>query len=292
MLRSRPSATALGLLIVLSLLVTACGQAALAEHPPEGMGERHLVAEREVKATATNPPPTVVPSVTPPPPTATRVPPTATPRPTATVRPSPTATLQPGPGDVVFDSATQDCSWVTIGVNSKTGTVASDFTFDDTGDRQYIEVPTAYTGVYALCTDPRLPADVQIDADVETLTGPNLNLISLSCRLNDDGWYEAAMNSGGYWLLYRISNHGASKMLGMGASTAIHLQKARNHLTLVCDGPAISFYINGVKMGSANDRQFAEGGMAISVATLDIKGAGASFEDLTVRIPDPDNPPG
>jgi hypothetical protein len=109
--------------------------------------------------------------------------------------------------------------------------------------------------------------------------------------MDDRGWYEASIESGGYWELYYYSSASGYETLGMGGSTAINLQQARNHLTLVCADDVISF-INGAAVASVTDVRQRIGHVAVSVTTFELKGAGVTFEALSVTIPDPDNPPG
>lgn len=279
--------------LVVALLVSACGQTPT----PTSAGDADqsaAVEQSTIKDTAVPPteipptdvPPTAteIPSATPVPPTATAVPPTAT------ARPSPTP--KPGPGDVLFSMPDDGCDWSPFGWNMSSGDDYNDYIFENTPDQVYIEVPDSDTVVYAECwRDPDL-RDVQIDMDVANIAGPNLNNISVVCRMNDRGWYEAAIDSGGYWYLYFYSSADGYETLDAGGSTAINMQLARNHLTLVCAGDTLSFYVNDVALGSVTDVRQRNGHVAISVTTFELKGAGIAFEAFQVTIPDPDNLPG
>jgi hypothetical protein len=148
------------------------------------------------------------------------------------------------------------------------------------------------TIVYAECLQNLGSADVRIDADVQNVAGPNWNNISLVCRMSPDGWYEAAIDTGGYWSLWRYSESQGFEELKGGASTAIRLRQGRNHMTLVCAGATIAFYVNDVALAEVEDDRFDDGHLAIGVTTFELKGAGVNFEALTVTLPDPANPPG
>jgi hypothetical protein len=98
------------------------------------------------------------------------------------------------------------------------------------------------------------------------------------------------MNSGGFWFIWRYDPKGLSGAKGIediasGASTAIHLQKAKNHLTAVCQGDTLTFYINDVEVGSVSDDTFTAGQFGVSVTTFDITGAGVEFDWVAVSIP-------
>src|SRR5262249_49847393 len=155
--------------------------------------------------------------------------------PTATRTPLPTNTPTPGPGAVLFDLAKDKCDWQPLGWNENTGVADTDFTVDAQPERLYIEIPRTDTTGYAVCNQD-FRTDVQIDADVQKTTGPNRNNVSLVCRQKSTSWYEAAIDNGGFWYLYKYTLKKGFKEMAHGASTAIHLQNASNHLTLVCAG--------------------------------------------------------
>jgi len=235
--------------------------------------------------TATLAPPTATHTSVPPTATATAVPPTATPTevpPTAT-EPPPTATPTPGPGDVVFSLAEDECAWAPFGWEMETGADSEAYVFEEGENRLYLEVSAVDTVVYAECPLDFGQPDVRIDLDVENVAGPNWNNISIVCRMNADGWYEAAIDSGGFWYLYRYDVDGWAT-LDSGGSTVINMRQARNHMTLVCAGPSIAFLVNDVELTAVEDHRYADGTIAISVTTFELKGAGVAFENLEVRV--------
>jgi S1-C subfamily serine protease len=149
----------------------------------------------------------------------------------------------------------------------------------------YIEVKSKNSNVYTFYDMDLTNPDVRIDADVETVGGPNRNNISLVCRATDEGWYEFSMNSGGYWYIWKYED-GSYYRLADGASYAINLQKAANSLTATCIGRELTFYVNGTKMGSVSDNTFKNGGqVGVSVSTFNIPGAAVEFERLVATVP-------
>jgi S1-C subfamily serine protease len=149
----------------------------------------------------------------------------------------------------------------------------------------YLEADDKNSTVYTLYDLDLQPSDVRLDATVETVAGPNRNNISLVCRATDAGWYEFSMNSGGYWYIYKYENSDYT-LLNSGASTAINLQKAKNELIATCIGTKLTFYVNGVQMGSATDNRFKGGGQAgVSVSDFDIPGAGVEFDWFAATVP-------
>ncbi|MBE0697059.1 MAG: hypothetical protein IH586_09060, partial [Anaerolineaceae bacterium] len=149
----------------------------------------------------------------------------------------------------------------------------------------YIEVKDRNSNVYTFYDLDIANPDVRIDADVETVGGPNRNNISLVCRATSEGWYEFSMNSGGYWYIWKYEN-GDYTNLAEGASYSINLQKAANSLTATCIGRELIFYVNGVTMGSVMDNTFKDGGqVGVSVSTFDVAGAAVEFDLLVASVP-------
>ncbi len=197
------------------------------------------------------------------------------------------------PGDVILETDFASLEgWTPLAFAFDTFKRTEDFTAETGANGLYVEIPQKNTSVYAFHDGYPGQSDVQIDLDVETVAGPNRNNISLVCRSTPRGWYEFAMHSGGLWAVYRYEYGKDYALLDSGASTAIHLQKAKNHLTVTCLGDELSFYVNDVKLTSVKDALFVDGSVGVSVSTFDISGAGVEFESLAVTVPDPANPPG
>jgi hypothetical protein len=92
------------------------------------------------------------------------------------------------------------------------------------------------------------------------------------------------MNSGGFWFIWRYDDDGFTS-LEEGGSTAINLQKSKNHLTAVCQDDTLTLYVNDVEVGSVSDDKFTDGQVGVSVSTFEINGAGVEFDYVAVSIP-------
>lgn len=183
-------------------------------------------------------------------------------------------------GDMIFSTEYDDVEyWYTFAVPDSDNYEAS---YENSV--VYLQVDDTDTTVYMLL-DADLPADVRVDAGVETVAGPNRNNISLICRASDEGWYEFSMNSGGYWFIWKYDN-GQYTELKRGASNAINLQKRANEITATCIGTELTFFVNLTEMGSATDNRFkGSGQVGISVSTFDIPGAGVEFDWFVASLP-------
>jgi serine protease Do len=184
-------------------------------------------------------------------------------------------------GDVYFSTEFNDSdNWYKFAVpKSDNNDVVTDNGFLE------ITIPESNETVYALY-DQDLPADVQIDASVQTVGGPNNNNISLVCRATDQGWYEFSMGSGGYWYIWRYDTDNKFTKLADGGSTAINLQRAKNDLTATCIGSRLTFYVNSVRVGSVSDSFFKNGGQAgVSASTFDVSGTIVNYDWFEASVP-------
>jgi hypothetical protein len=265
-------------LTLIAALLGACAPGATEAPPTQTAPPPAASPTRTAPPTATERPPTETPTAVPPSPTATFTPVP----PTATFTPSPTPT--PGPGDVVYRAEqTGDWDdWDDFFFGSERFVVEAEdafLTFDIDG---------ADTYVYSVFAPDWDYADVQVDAVVATLAGPNRNNLSVVCRYSDLGWYEFNILSGGLWTIYKWTEAAEYTELASGGSTAIKMNQAENHLTAVCAGSTLTFYINDVKVGAATDRELTAGSFGVSASTFDIGGLRVRFTDVVVRLPDPE----
>lgn len=183
-------------------------------------------------------------------------------------------------GDIIYETDFIDTeNWYTFGVPDVDLYEAS-----HDGEVVYIQVDSRDTTIY-MVYDAFLPADVRVDAGVQTVAGPNRNNISLLCRASDEGWYEFSMNSGGLWYIWKYQN-GTYTRLANGGSNAINMKKAANEITATCIGNRLTFYVNQSEAGSVTDNTFRDTGqVGVSVSTFDLVGAGVEFDWFVASIP-------
>jgi hypothetical protein len=276
--------------LALTLAALACVPGAASDTAPTATAPAAATEEpTEPEATLDfNPvdlPATVeLPTRTPEPPKATAVPEaTDTPEPEPTAAPEDTETPEPTAGEAIF-SAGDACEWGVFALNFEVFEYTIDYVFEETDGQYYLEVPGENVAAYAVCEDFAEQGEVQIDVAASTVAGPNTNNVSLVCRYHDDGWYEGAITSGGYWYLYKFTEAAGYEQLATGGSLAINLKRATNQLSMLCVGETIALSVNGVELGSVSDDELLDGGFGISVSTFDIGGAGVLFDGLEVIL--------
>ena len=114
--------------------------------------------------------------------------------------------------------------------------------------------------------------DTTLTVDFEFL-GPDPATVSIICR-NGEGGYSFSISSNGHWQM-----DSSSKKLPGGDTLA--LRAGVNQATVACVGDQISFALNGVALGSAQDNAYPQGQIGFALAS---KGkTEVTFDNLIVK---------
>ena len=103
--------------------------------------------------------------------------------------------------------------------------------------------------------------------------GPDPATITIVCR-NGDGGYSFSIFSNGHWQI-----DSSSKKLPGGDTLALHA--GVNKATVACIGDQLSFSLNGVELGSAQDDAYSQGQIGLGLASSGK--AEVTFDNLTVK---------
>jgi Tol biopolymer transport system component len=161
--------------------------------------------------------------------------------------------------------------------------LTSHYRYESSDGKLSISIKEPNTTVYLFNKNDMGISDVQLNTSVKVATGTNLNNLSLICRASEDGWYEFSISSGGYWIIWKYEQ--GYLVLATGGSKNINLQKGENTLRATCQGNKLTFSVNGVELGSAQDAQFYSGRSGISVSTFDIPDVNVLFDNFSVKVP-------
>jgi hypothetical protein len=149
-----------------------------------------------------------------------------------------------------------------------------------------IQVLTAKTRVWA---NPHLSfTDVYIDADAVRQGGPEDNDFGVICRYRDeDNFYYMVIASDGYYGIVKVKD-GDATLLGserMGSSESIQSGNTSNHIRAECVGSTLTLYVNGQKLDSQQDAEFASGDVGLIASTYEEIGTDVLFDNFTVTKP-------
>ncbi len=135
---------------------------------------------------------------------------------------------------------------------------------------------------------------VVVEAEVVNHEGTNKNGIVIACYVNEQGWYEVRLETGGFFQIYQFDatlwNRGENPyfFLHQGGAKGIRIGYDRvNTMTWVCNDKDLTFLLNGQELWSKTLREVnAGGGVGIGVTTYkDNYPVHIGFESLTVSEP-------
>ena len=205
--------------------------------------------------------------------------------PTNTSIPESTATSVPRSGDLIYETTFQYINdWSIITLTNKAG-----YKNEPRSDGLYVEVPddNDYWIAYYEHLGKNISSDVRLEADVELVGGTNYTYISLICRSSNEGEYVFFLDTGGYWQIgkYIFGENSTFEELDYGGSNKIKVGKDANHITAVCEGDELTFFINDQKVSSIQDSQFSQGEIGIGVETLDLPLAQVVLHKFSAYVP-------
>ncbi|HEX7976864.1 MAG TPA: hypothetical protein VF498_20825 [Anaerolineales bacterium] len=130
--------------------------------------------------------------------------------------------------------------------------------------------------------------DVRIEVDAVKSSGPDNNSLGVICRANDkNNFYFFIISSDGYYGIGKFNGQDQA-LLGSKAmlpSEKILKGEASNHLRADCVGSQLTLYVNGEKIGEAQDSQLSSGDVGLIAGAFDTAGTDISFSHFSVLQP-------
>jgi len=131
-------------------------------------------------------------------------------------------------------------------------------------------------------------SDVRIEVDALKVGGDRDNRFGLICRAVDqNSFYTFVISSDGYYGIGKIKGE-EYQLIGMDAlqrSDAIKLGSELNHIRADCIGKSLTLYVNGQRLTTVEDLEFALGGVGLIAGTYDKPGTDVRFDNFVVYQP-------
>lgn len=135
---------------------------------------------------------------------------------------------------------------------------------------------------------------VVVEAEVVIHKGANKNGIVLACYVNENGWYEVRLETGGFYHVYQYDT--ALRDQGKNPYVFIHEGGAKgirigydrvNTMTWECSDKVLTFDLNGVELWTTTLREVnGGGGVGLGLVTFkDNTPVHIGFESLTISEP-------
>jgi hypothetical protein len=130
-------------------------------------------------------------------------------------------------------------------------------------------------------------SDFRLAVDATQVAGPNDNEYGVLVRIQDrKHLYRFSVSGDGY---YQITKHAGEEWQLMTAewpqSDAIHTGAATNHLEVVCQGPTMAFFVNGVQLAQVEDADYRQGDIGLYAGAFYEAGVEIHFDNLSITEP-------
>ncbi|TLN15986.1 hypothetical protein FDZ74_08155 [bacterium] len=130
--------------------------------------------------------------------------------------------------------------------------------------------------------------DVHLESDIVKGEGPDDNDYGLICRYKDqDNFYAFVISSDGYAGIIRVKDGDYQVLSGdsLQYNEAIQRGANRNRLQAVCQGPLLTFSVNGIQLFEVTDDSFASGDVGVIAGAYDTAGVEILFDNFAALKP-------
>jgi hypothetical protein len=130
-------------------------------------------------------------------------------------------------------------------------------------------------------------SDFRLAVDATQVAGPNDNEYGVLVRIQDRGHlYRFSISGDGY---YQVTKHAGDVWEQMTAewvaTEAIHTGAVANCLEVVCQGPTMTFFVNGQQLAQVEDADYANGDIGLYAGAFFEPGVEIHFDNLSITEP-------
>lgn len=167
------------------------------------------------------------------------------------------------------------------------------FTQDDEIGKAAFEngtfVITAYqeaNSIWSTYSETFTDVKTEVDATVLNAAENDFNGFGIDCRVQENGdGYSFQISSDGYYAIFKFEDTDGSELVVWTQSDAINQGEDTNHITAICQGNNLEFWVNNVFLASATDDAFASGNISLSATTFTSTNTTVAFDNLQVSNP-------
>lgn len=130
--------------------------------------------------------------------------------------------------------------------------------------------------------------DVSVEVEATKAGGPDDNDLGVICRYVDvDNFYFGLISSDGYAVIGKLKDGEQTGISsdGMEPAEGIKQGAATNVVRMDCVGEALTLFVNGTRIASVTDSDFAKGDVGLMAGTYDQTGTDIHFDNFVVRQP-------
>ncbi len=128
--------------------------------------------------------------------------------------------------------------------------------------------------------------DVVISVETREVAGTEDNWMGVLCRQSDlNNYYLFALSADGYYLMMKMRDGLPEALAGPTYSTLIRTGRARNRLTVRCEGSSLRMSVNGRFLVNRSDDDLAGGGIALFADAMGGGGTTVAFDNFSLTPP-------
>ncbi|OQY19020.1 MAG: hypothetical protein B6I34_10035 [Anaerolineaceae bacterium 4572_32.1] len=125
--------------------------------------------------------------------------------------------------------------------------------------------------------------DFVIEVEAKAIAGPDDNGYGLVFRYQDsDNFYYYEISSDGYYSIGKLLDYEWETLAGWTESDRIKQGRQTNVLRVECDGPQMTFFVNGQKLETLRDGDFKSGSVGFMAEATEETGVRVHFDNLKI----------
>lgn len=140
---------------------------------------------------------------------------------------------------------------------------------------------------FAWASAQREFADFHLSVDASQVAGPDDNEYGVQVRMRDSRhMYRFSISGDGYYRIAKLD--GEEEILlesDWAESDAIQTGMATNRLDVICQGPAMTFQVNGQVLAQVEDSSYREGDIGLYAGSFFEPGVDVHFDNLELVGP-------
>ncbi|MFN2269801.1 MAG: family 16 glycoside hydrolase [Anaerolineae bacterium] len=131
-------------------------------------------------------------------------------------------------------------------------------------------------------------SDFRLAIDATQVAGPDDNEYGVQVRIRDsDHFYRFSISGDGYFQVTKHTKGERPELMTAEwvESDAINKGAATNHLEVVCQGPAMTFFVNGQQLAQVEDADYTSGDIGLYAGAFFETGVEIHFDNLSITEP-------
>ncbi len=125
--------------------------------------------------------------------------------------------------------------------------------------------------------------DFTLEVEAKQVSGDPENSYGVLIHYIDNGnFYRFDLSGDGYYTISKLEREEWSTLVDWQASVHVKPQGEVNRIKVVCQGPGMTFYVNGQELTRVEDGSFERGDVGLFASTFASSGVEVEFDNLEI----------